>query len=191
MFQYLQPLRHASRAALAAGAAFAAVTLGSGAVIAQSPPEPPARFVGTVTLNGQPAPAGTAVEARVGATSCGASTVFVQGGQSRYTIDVAGAASQPGCGTPDAAVTFVVGGVPAAQTGSWRNYELNQLDLTARSAAPTASPAVSPTVTATPRPPSAGSGQAVDGGVSGLWLASAALLASLAFVGMGWAAARR
>lgn len=188
MLQYLQPgLRLVSRAAIAACATLAAVTLGAGAVIAQAPPEPPARFVGTVTLNGQPAPAGTPVEARVGSASCGVAAVFVQGGQSRYTIDVPGAASQPGCGTPDAAVTFLVGGVPAAQAGSWRNYELNQLDLTASSATPT----VQPPATPTPRPPSAGSGQPLDGGVSSLWLASAALLASLAFVGMGWAAARR
>jgi hypothetical protein len=156
---------------------------------AQSPPEPPSRFAGSVTIDGQPAPAGTPIEARVGDVSCGVSTVFVQGGQARYVIDVASAVSQPGCGTAGATVTFIVGGTKAPQSGTWRNYELAQLDLALVTATPT--PLSSPVLTPTPRPPVAGTGLAGPDGPSAWWIISMAALASLGFAGMGWAASRR
>ncbi len=161
----------------------------TGGALAQSAPEPPSRFAGTVTIDGQPAAPGTPVEARVGDVSCGVTTVFASGGQSRYVIDVASAASQPGCGTPGATVTFVVAGRPAGQVGSWRNFELSQLDLAVTS--PTPTPTTAPAATPTPRPPVAGTGLSSPGGPSGWWLVSMAALASLGFAGMGWAASRR
>ncbi len=159
-------------------------------VLAQSPPEPPSRFAGSVTIDGQPAPVGTPIEARVGASSCGVAAVFHQGGEARYVVDVAGAATQPGCGTPGATVTFVVGGQIAPQTGSWRNYELVQLDLALTSASPTPS-ATQAAVTPTPRPPVAGTSLDRADGPSAWWVIAMAGLASLGFAGMGWAASRR
>ncbi|GIW12728.1 MAG: hypothetical protein KatS3mg062_0167 [Tepidiforma sp.] len=179
-------LTTAASAALVFGAL---AGVGAGTAEAQSPPEPPSRFAGSVTIDGQPAPAGTVIEARVGTSTCGSATVFTQGGQARYVIDVASAASQPGCGTAGAAVTFVVGGAVAPQSGTWRNYELAQLDLALVSASPT--PTASPSPTATPRPPVAGTGVAAAGGPSAWWVISMAALASLGFAGMGWAAYRR
>lgn len=173
-------------AALLAGSALAADT-----AFAQSPPEPPSRFAGSVTIDGQPAPAGTPIEARVGSTSCGVTTVFLQGGQARYVIDVASAATQAGCGTPGAQVTFVVGGQAAPQTGSWRNYELAQLDLALVTATPTATATPPPAATPTPRPPVAGTSRAHADAPSAWWIVAMAGLASLGFAGMGWAASRR
>ncbi|GIW17386.1 MAG: hypothetical protein KatS3mg064_0543 [Tepidiforma sp.] len=173
-------------AALLAGSTFAADT-----AFAQSPPEPPSRFAGSVTIDGQPAPAGTPIEARVGNASCGVATVFLQGGQARYVIDVAGAATQAGCGTPGAQVTFVVGGRAAPQTGSWRNYELVQLDLALTSATPTPAATQPPAATPTPRPPVAGTSRAHADAPSAWWIVAMAGLASLGFAGMGWAASRR
>lgn len=177
-----------------AGAALAAALLlgslaSAGGALAQSPPEPPSRFAGSVTIDGQPAPAGTAIEARVGTASCGVTTVFLQSGQARYVIDVASAAAQPGCGTPGAAVTFIVGGTPAPQTGTWRNYELAQLDLALTAATPT--PAASPSPTPTPRPPVAGTSTTAAEAPSAWWLVAMAGLGMLGFAGMGWAASRR
>jgi hypothetical protein len=178
---------------VAVAALAAALLVGSlasaGGALAQSPPEPPSRFAGTVTIDGQPAPAGTAIEARVGSASCGVTTVFLQGGQARYVIDVASAAAQPNCGTPGATVTFIVGGAPAPQTGSWRNYELVQLDLALTRSTPT--PAVSPSPTPTPRPPVAGTSASAADAPSAWWLVAMAGLGALGFAGMGWAASRR
>lgn len=178
---------------IAAAVAATCLTLGAtaGMALAQSVPEPPSRFAGTVTIDGQPAAPGTPIEARIGDTSCGVTSVFAQGGQARYVIDVASAASQPGCGTPGASVTFVVGGRVASQVGTWRNYELGQLDLVVTSPSPSPTPTAPPPVTPTPRPPVAGTGLAQPDGPSGWWLATMAALASLGFAGMGWAASRR
>ncbi|MES4792275.1 MAG: hypothetical protein C4321_04175 [Chloroflexota bacterium] len=177
------------RGAVAAVALFMGAVGGADRAGAQSPPEPPARFVGNVTIDGQPAAAGTPVEARIGGVSCGATTVFVQAGQARYVIDVAGAASQSGCGAVGTRITFIVGGDVAPQTGVWRNYELSQLDLALVRATPTlaSSPAASPT----PRPPAAGTGLAEQSSPSTWWVVSIAVLGAVGFVGMGWAASRR
>ena len=56
---------------------------------AESPPAPPARFVGTVLVDGQQPAAGTVIEARVGATSCGVSSTYSQGSAMWYAVDVA------------------------------------------------------------------------------------------------------
>jgi len=156
-----------------------------GVSLAQSPPNPPARFVGTVTIDGAPAPAGTTIEARIGTATCGVATVFMSGSEARYTLDAP--AAQPSaaeCGTEGASVSFYVGGKAAGQTGSWRNWELNQLNLTV--VAPTPVPA-----TPTPRVPVAGNTVGTDYGFSAWWIASLATLAAIGFSGMGWAASRR
>ena len=127
----------------------------------ETPPvSPPARFAGSVTVNGQSAGPGTAVEARVGGATCGTATAFISSGQARYVVDVFSAdAAHPGCGSDGTSVSFFVGGVQAGQTGTWHNYQLNTLDLTV-GAAPTAVPTARPTLA--PLPPNAGSGPSLS-----------------------------
>jgi hypothetical protein len=165
----------------------AAGTLGASTVSAESPPNPPARFAGTVTIDGQPAPAGTVIEARIGNAACGVTQVFTQGGQSRYVLDVPALdpGANPNCGVDGAVVTFYIGGKKAAETGSWKNYQLNELNLTYTTPTPTASP--SPTA----RPPATGNTVTTDGGASASWLLAIAGLGILAFGVSGIAVARR
>lgn len=127
---------------------------------AQSPPNPPSRFAGTVKVNGQNAAAGTTVEARVGAASCGITTVFLASGEARYVLDSpeGNAQTAPGCGSDGSNVTFLVGGVVAAESAPWRNYTLNVLNLTATTVTAT------PTKPATPAAPVAGNAMAPAGG---------------------------
>jgi hypothetical protein len=152
-------------------------------VDAQSPPNPPARFVGTVLVDGQAPAAGTLIEARVGSATCGVATTFQSGSESRYSLDVqALEPAAPNCGVDGSVVTFYIGGKLAAQTGSWKNYELNQLNLTYTT--PTA------TVTATPKAPTTGETLA-QGGTSANWLFAAMGLGAIAFGASGLAVARR
>ena len=59
---------------------------GGDAAQAQSPPTPPARFVGTVAIDGVAASAGTAIVAKVGDATCGTTSVFTSGGESRAAL---------------------------------------------------------------------------------------------------------
>jgi hypothetical protein len=155
--------------------------------LAQSPPNPPSRFVGSVTVDGAPAPAGTLIEVRIGASTCGVATVFMAAGEARYAVDspALDPATAPNCGTEASTVSFYVGGRLAAQSAPWRNWELNQVNLTVAAATPTVVP------TPTPRVPSAGNSVGTDYGFSPLWIASVASLAIIGFAGMGFAAVRR
>ncbi|MCC7363886.1 MAG: hypothetical protein IT303_05910 [Dehalococcoidia bacterium] len=145
-----------------------ALALGAGTAFAQAPNDPPARFAGTVTIDGAPAPAGTTVTAQVGSATCGVTTVFSQGGAMNYVVDVApNNTENPGCGAVGSTVTLLVNGATAG-TGSWLNYQLNQVNLSVGSqatATPTATTTATTTATATstPRAPQTGSGQAADG----------------------------
>jgi hypothetical protein len=147
---------------------------------AESPPSPPARFVGTVTVNGAPAAAGTTVEAKIGSTTCGVTSVFMSGAEARYTLDspALDPAATPNCGTDGAAVTFFVGGQQAAETGSWKNYQLNTVNLTVGAATPTvtttSTPGTTATATTTPRGPAAGSAGPSTSSSSSAWFIAAA-----------------
>jgi len=157
--------------------------LNSATVEAQSPPNPPARFVGSVLVDGQAPAAGTLIEARVGNATCGSTQVFMSGSEARYSVDVtAMEPSAPNCGVDGSAIAFYIGGKLAAQSGSWKNYELNTLNLTYTT--PTA------TATATPKPPSTGSALA-EGGSSANWLFAALGLGAIAFGVGGLTVARR
>jgi hypothetical protein len=159
---------------------------------AQSPPNPPARFAGSVMLNGAPAPAGTTVEARIGSASCGNTTVFMEAGQARYVVDVSALDSDhPGCGTDGASVSFFVAG-QAAGSGAWRNFDLNQLNLNAQAASPTATATATSTATTpvTPIAPQTGSG-GTTGGDSEPLIAIAGLGLVAAAIGIGVAGRRR
>ncbi len=142
------------------GAAIVAAALGAALVVniagAQSPPNPPSRFVGNVKIDGANAPAGTLIEARINGATCGVSTVFFANSEARYTLDSpALEPSANNCGVDGSVVEFYVAGKKANETGSWANYRLNTVNLTVTSAtpAPTTPPA---TVTRTPAPPVAG-----------------------------------
>jgi parallel beta-helix repeat protein len=92
---------------------------------------------GTVTLNGNPVPMGTIIEARIGAALCGTTTVggtaSVSVSGSTYNIHVASASEIPSCGTNDATISFKVSGYNAAQTAMFTSGGNQQLALTATS----------------------------------------------------------
>lgn len=169
-------------ALFAASGAFSADTAS-----AESPPSPPARFAGTVKVDGQSVPAGTVIEARIGNAACGVTQTFMQGNESRYVLDVPALdpGASPNCGVDGAVVTFYIGGKKAAETGTWRNYELNQLNLTYTTPTPTA------TASPTPRPPATGETFAAGGSSSAGWVFALAGLGILAFGVGGAAVARR
>lgn len=166
------------------------VLLGATAALAESPPNPPARFVGSVLVDGAQPAAGTTIEARIGSTTCGVTTTFNASGESRYVDDVPALdpGANPNCGTDGAAVTFYVGGKKADQTGSWKNYQLNTVNLTVTTAT-TATPAAS--ASATPKAPTTGSGPSTGNEASSAWLFVVLGLGALAFGVGGVTAARR
>ena len=139
---------------------------------------PPTRVFGTVTVDGQPAPAGTVVQAFVGEKQCGEGLVrrISDDLPLGYVVDVAGATQVEGCGTDGATITFRVGGVPANETATFATGTFIRLDLTVRGqvatppGAPTpppfgAAPAATPTAVASPgaaSPTPAGPGGATE-----------------------------
>ena len=153
---------------------------------AESPPNPPSRFAGTVLVDGVAPAAGTLVEAKIGTTTCGVATVFKQGADSRYLLDspALDPGATPNCGTDGALVSFYVGGKVAVQVGAWKNYDINVLNLTVISPP-------SPTPSPTPKPPSTGAGLISSSGTEATWLFAAFGLAALAFGVGGATVARR
>lgn len=157
---------------------------------AESPPAPPARFVGTVRVDGQNAAPGTVITAYVGSQVCKVTQVSSVGTESRYTLDVPALdpGASPNCGTDGAAVTFYIGDKKAAETGTWRNYDINVLNLTYTT--PTPTPPGAPSVT--PAPPRTGElGGSGSGDSAAVWLFAALGLGALAFGVGGAAVARR
>ena len=157
---------------------------------AESPPAPAARFAGSVLVDGVAPPAGTTIEARIGSTTCGVTTTF-NTAESRYVLDspALDPGANPNCGTDGAVVAFYVGGKKANETGSWRNYDINVVNLTVTTAV--ASPSASPTgASPTTKPPATGSGYSDESGTA-VWLFVALGLGVLAFGAGGVAAARR
>ena len=161
------------------------VLLGATAALAESPPNPPARFVGSVLVDGAQPAAGTTIEAKIGSTTCGVTTTFNASGESRYVDDVPALdpGATPNCGTDGAVVTFYVGGKKADQTGSWKNYQLNTVNLTVTT------PTVAPS--ATPKAPTTGSSPSTGNESSSAWLFVVLGLGALAFGVGGVTAARR
>lgn len=181
---------------------------------AESPPAPPARFAGSVLVDGQQPPAGTVIEARVGDASCGVTSTFTFGSEMRYAVDVESLdpGASPSCGTDGATVTFLIGGKLANESAAWRNFDINIVNLTYTSPTPTpdtSSPTATPTTpdetpgtavpttgtgggntpAATPRPPSTGTGS--QGSDSAVWLFAILGAGALAFGAGGAAVARR
>ncbi|MEO8541365.1 MAG: hypothetical protein ABI577_16605 [bacterium] len=153
---------------------------------AQAPPNPPSRFVGNIVVDGAPATAGTLIEARIGSATCGATTVFMSGGEARYVLDspAADPVGSPNCGADGSTVTFYVAGKQASQTGSWANYRLNTVNLTVSQAVatPTTAPATPVVTPAAPVAGNSGGGSSSPASVTELMLVAAALgLAGVGF----------
>jgi hypothetical protein len=146
---------------------------------ADSPPAPPATFVGSVLVDGAAPTAGTVIEARIGSAACGVTTVFLSGSQSRYSLEVPSLDPDqtPNCGVEGVGVDFYVSGQKADQSGPWLNYQLNQLDLTVTSK--------------TPGAPDTGSGVTTGDTGTATWLFAALALGVVAFGASGIAVARR
>lgn len=128
---------------LGVGLAAAALLLGlaglQGAGEARAQQVPPATYTGTVTIDGEAAPAGTAISAMMGDTTC-ASGVTGRGlnnaeiDDNRYVLQIL----KDDC---DGAMTFMVGDMAAAETATFDNSSgLNTLNLSATSAMETETP---------------------------------------------------
>lgn len=162
--------------------------LNASTVSAESPPNPPSRIVGSVKIDGANAPAGTTIEAKIGSATCGVTTVFTAGSESRYSIDVPALdpGANPNCGTDGAVISFTVGGKKANETGSWANYQLGTVNLTVT----TPTPAASASPSATPKAPIVGNSPA-SGESAAIWLFAVLGMGALAFGVGGVAVARR
>jgi hypothetical protein len=91
---------------------------------------PRTQFAGEVfTPDGHQFPGGTRVEAYVGTTRCGVSSVRRTGSFSGFTLDVVGPESVPGCAR-GATITFRVHGRPALDTAVNDPERSGSLDLT-------------------------------------------------------------
>lgn len=127
-----------------------------GATEAQAQAAPPTRVFGAVTVDGATPPVGTPVEAYIGDMRCGAGEVRELGAPIGvgYLVDVDADAFNPGCGNDGETITFVVGGVQAAETATFRTGAFVQQDLTASGqiATPAPEPTPSPGATSTPAP---------------------------------------
>ena len=87
----------------------------------------PARFVGTVTIDGEPADVGSAVVAIVNGVACGSTSVIWGATAPAYVLDV-----PPYCASNGDSVSFAVNGHAADQTGTWRSGGSSNFDLMVR-----------------------------------------------------------
>ncbi len=143
------------------------VGMSAGAAIAQgAPPNPPARFAGTVTVDGTAAGAGASVVASVGGAVCATTAVNAAG---TYVVDVSAA-----CGGAGTTVSFTVDGAAAAETTAWSNSALNVSNLTVTTPVEEPAveePAVEEPAAETPAAPATGSGLATTSSTQAMLLA--------------------
>jgi hypothetical protein len=156
---------------------------------AESPPNPPARFAGTVSVDGAAPPAGTSIQAKIGNATCEVTTTFNTGATSNYVLDVPALdpGAHPNCGADGASIVFWIGDKQAKESGSWVNSQLNVLNLTY---------VTPPTPTATvvvPKPGATGvAPYSLDGGSdSNVWLFVALGLGAVVLGASGAAVSRR
>ena len=132
---------------LAIAALGLALAVSSGAVNASVPAQggPPHVFLGSAIINGNPAPEGTVVAALIDGVTVSTVEVNASGRYANLQVSTAGAA-----------VTFTIGGLPAAETATSERGGLGILNLTAIGAAQPVDTPVPPTAPApadTPVPP--------------------------------------
>ena len=163
---------------------------GATTVSAESPPNPPSRFVGSVKVDGANATAGTTIEAKIGTTTCGVATAFTASGETRYALDspALDPGANPNCGTDGAVVTFYIGGKLANETGKWANYQLGTVNLTYTTPVATATPVAAPSKT--PGAPVTGN-TGPAGESAAIWLFAVLGMGALAFGVGGVTVARR
>jgi hypothetical protein len=121
---------------------------------AEAQPTPPATFSGSASIDGKPAPSGTAIRAFIGGHDCtqpGAAGTVLQGGVALYRIEVLAESQLAGCGSEGRVVTFSIAGLSANQTATWI-AAVQTLDLTASTATPQRG-ATPTSVAATPTAP--------------------------------------
>ena len=110
--------------------------------VASAQPAPPHLFIGSATIDGNPAADGTAVAALVDGQQVVAEPV--SGGSYRIMVE-------PKTGSFfGKTVTFMIGGIPAKQTALWVEGLATELDLTATPTQPTPVPSATTAATATP-----------------------------------------
>ena len=143
------------------------VGMSAGAAIAQgAPPNPPARYAGTVTVDGTAAAAGASVQAWVGGAVCATTAVNAAG---TYVVDVSAS-----CGCAGTTVSFSVDGALATETAAWSNSALNVPNLTVTTPVeePAAEePAAEEPAAETPAAPATGSGLATTSSTQAMLLA--------------------
>lgn len=128
---------------------------------------PPTRAFGTVTVDGQPAPPGTTVQALIGDKVCGEGEVRrVSDAIPRgYVVDVVSATQMQGCGTDGDRIIFKVGGKQANETAEFHTGTFLRHDLTVSGqvSTPTPGPTPPPFGPATPEPGGTATGTAAPG----------------------------
>jgi hypothetical protein len=102
--------------------------------LADTPPEPPCRFYGTVTVDGAAVADGTVITAMIGGDQLTTATPAEGYSTSTYAIKI-GVDTEY---TEGATVTFMIGDRAAAQTGTWTKGGNIEVNLTAGQAGPQA-----------------------------------------------------
>ncbi len=123
---------------------------------AEAQPRFPSSFYGYVTLDGQPVPDGTPLEAFIAGVRYAQITTRTVEGQATYSIYVPQDDPMTTAiegGHQNDTITFIVGGrYTAAQRGTFLIGQNTAFNLTASTVAPTPTPIPTPTPTPTPRP---------------------------------------
>jgi len=102
--------------------------------LADTPPEPPCRFYGTVIVDGAAVADGTVITAMIGGDQLTTATPAEGYSTSTYAIKI-GVDTEY---TEGATVTFMIGDRAAAQTGTWAKGANIEVNLTAGQAGPQA-----------------------------------------------------
>jgi hypothetical protein len=150
---------------------------------AEAQPTPPATFSGSASIDGKPAPNGTAIQAFIGGRDCtqpGAPGTVLQGGVALYRIEVLAESQLAGCGSEGRVITFTIAGLSANQTATWK-AAVQTLELTASTATPQPEATPAP-ITATPATPAT---PAPTGSVAAPGTQAPASPSPLALVGSG------
>ena len=115
----------------------------------------PSSFYGSVTYNGENVPDGTLVEALINDQVAAQGYSMTYEEKSTYSLNVGGddpaTPEQEGGGEGDT-IAFLVGGLPADQTGIWRSGTNVELNLAVLSSLPLGAPQLTPTAVATQTP---------------------------------------